>query len=245
MSHPTSPTFRFLRAFNAKGLRDYAGSKTKVGRNTAQYFQGDTLTDRLVRELCADRVLPIKEVAEACEFFAVVRKYLRTPTVVDLCAGHGLVGMLFAVHQRETQRVILCDRRRPQSFEPTLAAVVRAAPWVEGQVEYREGRIEHLASDLPSGAGVVGVHACGRLTDRCLDLARALEGPVAVLPCCRDHGLNEAPPGLREALGEDVAYDVHRTYRLESAGYRVRWRAIPESVTPMNRVLIGVRRDGA
>lgn len=243
MSPTQSPSFRFLRAFNSEGLSRYAGSKTRVGRNTAQYFQGDTLTDRLLRELCADRVLPIKEVAEACEFFAAVRKYVRTEVVVDLCAGHGLAGMLFAIHQRETQRVILCDRRRPQSHAATLAAVVRAAPWVEGQIEYREGRLEHLAPELPAGAGVLGVHACGRLTDQCLEVARTLRGPVAVLPCCRDHGLNEAPPGLREALGEDVAYDVHRTYALESAGYRVRWRSIPETVTPMNRVLIGVARD--
>ena len=60
------------------------------------------------------------------------------------------------------------------------------------------------------------------------------------MPCCRANALSGAPEGLRQALGEDVAYDVHRTYRMENAGYRVRWREIPEAITPMNRVLIAV-----
>jgi len=235
--------FRFLRALNAPGLSTYAGSKTRVGRNTAQYFEGATLTDRLVRELCADRALPIKELVEACEFFAVTRKYLRSETVVDLCAGHGLAGILFAVFQRETTQVLLCDRRRPASFEVVLAAVTRAAPWIEDQVRYLDGPIERSQSKLPQGAAVIGVHACGKLTDQCLDIACDLGGPVAVLPCCRDHNLSAAPPALAEALGGDVAYDVHRTYTLEDRGYRVRWREISSAITPMNRVLIGVPRE--
>ena len=50
---------------------------------------------------------------------------------------------------------------------------------------------------------------------------------------------------LRLALGDDVAYDVHRTYRLERAGWRVRWRDLPKAITPMHRVLIAVPGDGA
>ncbi|MEM9408868.1 MAG: hypothetical protein AAGA81_22750, partial [Acidobacteriota bacterium] len=58
----------------------------------------------------------------------------------------------------------------------------------------------------------------------------------------RAHAHNPAPVGLRQALGDDVAYDVHRTYALENQGYQVRWREIPEEITPMNRVLIAVPR---
>jgi hypothetical protein len=86
------------------------------------------------------------------------------------------------------------------------------------------------------------VHACGKLTDDCLDIARRLGGPAAVLPCCRSKRCNPAPLGLRAALGDDVAYDVQRTYTMEAAGHRVRWRSIPEVITPMNRVLIASAR---
>ena len=38
-----------------------------------------------------------------------------------------------------------------------------------------------------------------------------------------------------------AATDTDRTYRLHAAGYTVRWRYIPEAITPMNRVLIATR----
>jgi len=235
--------FRLLRAFNDEELRRYAGSKARIGPRIAKHFAGDTLVERLVRELASERALPQKEVVEAFEFFAVVRKYLRrTPVVVDLCSGHGLAGLLFAVMERRTEEVVHCDKRKPAGFERVWSACTRVAPWIESKVRYVEGRLAHTRAELPAGSAVIGVHACGTLTDTCLEIALELGGPVAVLPCCRAKARNAAPEGLRQALGEDVAYDVERTYALERSGYRVRWREIPEAVTPMNRVLIALIR---
>lgn len=232
--------FRLLRAFNAPSLRGYAGVKTRIGRNCLPHFAGDGLADRLVRALADERALPVKEVVEAFEFFAVTRRHLRNcETIVDLCSGHGLAGILFGIYERRPERVILCDKRKPDYHAHVLRAAIRVAPWVEQKVEYREGKLERLKSDLPAGAAVLGVHACGGLTDQCLEIAADLGGPFAVLPCCRAHAQNPAPMGLRGALGEDVAYDVDRTYAMEARGYRVRWREIPSEITPMNRVLIG------
>jgi hypothetical protein len=238
--------FRLLRVFDDDRLRAYAGSKTRIGRNALPHFAGDSLAERLVRELAAERALPIKEVAEAFEFFAAARKYLRrTPTIVDLCSGHGLAGILFAAFERRTQEVLLCDRRKPLCFEHVWRACTRAAPWIEPKVRYVEGDLEETRAALPPGSAVLGVHPCGTLTDTCIEIALALGGPLAVLPCCRANAKNTAPQGLRQALGEDVAYDVERTYALERGGLRVRWRTIPEAITPMNRVLIGVPRAAA
>ena len=235
--------FRILRAFNDDKLRRYAGTKTRIGRNALPHFSGDTLAERLVRELAHERALPIKEVVEAFEFFAVVRKYLRrTPTIVDLCSGHGLAGILFAVFERRTQEVVLCDRRKPLHFEHVWRACTKTAPWIENKVRYLEGDLSGSRASLPTGSAVIGVHACGTLTDTCIEIALDLEGPLAVMPCCRANASNTAPMGLRQALGEDVAYDVDRTYAIERRGYRVRWREIPDAVTPMNRVLIAVQR---
>jgi hypothetical protein len=237
--------FRLLRAFNDDALRDYAGVKARIGRNTLPYFAGDTLAERLVRELAHERALPIKEVVEAFEFFAVVRKYLaRAPTVADLCSGHGLAGLLFAVFERRTDRVLSCDKRRPACYEKVRRACARAAPWIEGKVHYLEGELSRTRASLPAGSAVVGLHACGTLTDTCIEIGLETGGPFAVMPCCRAKARNTAPAGLRQALGEDVAYDVDRTYTIERRGHRVRWREIPESVTPMNRVLIAVPRTG-
>ena len=237
-----STPFRMLRAFNDPSLHVIAGSKTHIGKNTIALFQGSTLTDSLVRELAHERALGIKEVTEAFEFYAAIRKHVRNECIVDLCCGHGLAGLLFAVFDRKTQKVMLCDRSRPRGFELVWRAALRAAPWVEEKVSYHTGTLEEIAPRLPKGSTVLAVHACGRLTDDCLAIARDLGGPAAVLPCCRSHDGHPAPYSLRNALGDDVAYDVHRTYAMEEAGHKVRWRSIPEAITPMNRVLIAEAR---
>ena len=236
--------FRILRAFNDASLRDYANAKARVGKNAVPYFQGDTLPERLVRALAAERALSVKEMVEAFEFFAVTRRYLRrAPVLIDLCSGHGLAGLLFGIFERGVGAVVLQDRRRPPNFEPVWRACTSLAPWLEDKVRYVERDLAHAADDLPPGSAAISVHACGRLTDRCLEIGARLGGPLAAMPCCRDHTLNPAPEGLRQALGEDVAYDVERTYTLERQGYRVRWREVPEAITPMNRVLIAVPRE--
>ena len=64
--------------------------------------------------------------------------------------------------------------------------------------------------------------------------------PLAVMPCC--HRLAPGPPVLERALGIEMAGDIHRTYRLERLGYRVRWIDVPAEITPMHRILVGTRQ---
>ena len=78
---------------------------------------------------------------------------------------------------------------------------------------------------------------------RTLDAALACGGRVAVMPCCYPKRHYAGPVGLVQGLGIEVAWDIERTYRLENAGYDVQWSAVPKSVTPMNRILIGRPRD--
>ena len=84
-------------------------------------------------------------------------------------------------------------------------------------------------------------HGCGALTDQTLDLAIAMKGHVAVMPCCCHPKRPEAPEVMYRELGVKDGVDVDRTYRLNSAGYRVLWRYIPEDITPMNRIILGSR----
>ena len=114
------------------------------------------------------------------------------------------------------------------------------APWVRPKVRWVTGRLEDATAHLEPATSILAIHACGDATDRCLDVALACRGHVAVMPCCyRETG--GAPAALHSALGAGIATDVHRTYRLEAAGYAVQWTAIPVEITPMNRSLVGQR----
>ena len=193
----------------------------------------------VVRELAKQKTLPVKEILESFEFFARVRKYVRSTCVTDLCCGHGLTGILFALFERSVERVVLIDRQQPPSHAKALAAAIRVGPWVADKVRYQTARMKEVAAYLEPATSVIAIHACGTLTDRCIDCALEAGGAVALMPCCYHDRSCEAPPALQLSLGTRLAFDIDRTYRLEAAGYRVRWNAIPEEITPMNRVLIG------
>lgn len=202
--------------------------------------------DRLALALCERRATSLKELLESAEFYMRTRRRLRGAVVVDLCAGHGLVGLLFAAFERSVAQVRLLDKRKPPCAEKILEAVTSVAPWVAEKVVYIEASLSEAGAHIPDGAGVVAVHACGVRTDRCLELAMRRGSAVAVMPCCYAQTAKAAPRALQRALGSELTTDIDRTYRLERAGYAVDWSSIPEAITPMSRILVGVPdRSGA
>ena len=115
--------------------------------------------------------------------------------VVEWCAGRGHLGRTLS--ERLDRRALLLER------DPDLCAPAR------GVVE-RPG-VRHVCVDvladavhaaLPAQAAFVGLHACGRLTDRMLDVALAHgAAAIAAAPCCA-HRLFGAPHyAPRSALG--------------------------------------------
>ena len=195
-----------------------------------------------MRAIAAERLLPIKEVLESFELFARVRRSSKSKFVADLCCGHGLLGILFAMFERKVQRVVLIDRNEPASRRKLLAVATEVAPWIADKIDDREARIGIHDDWIEPGVTIVSSHACGSLSDLCIDIAIKSGGPIAILPCCYPRSACRAPLALQTSLGLETAFDVDRTYRLEAAGYRVRWATIPREITPMNRILYGEPR---
>ncbi len=231
--------FRLLRELDPRCL-GYTGY---IDERSARWFVGDSLAARFARALGARRAVAMKEVVESFEFFAAVRKDARAADLVDLCAGHGLVGALFALHERRVEAVHLVDRNPPASRAAVLAAAAEVGPWTAAKFTLHDRQLKRAAPDLPLGAAVVAVHACGERTDRAIDIGLALGGPIAVMPCCHSKRRCPSSPALARELGHELAIDVDRTYRMEAAGYNVRWTDVAEEITPKNRILVGRRRS--
>lgn len=235
----SAPGYKFFRQLNTLEDRSWVGSKTTFSLVTARrHFASDRLQDKLARALGAEGVLPVKEVLECCEFFERIREHTRAEVVADLCCGHGLLGLLFALFERGTREVILSDGRIPESQTRVIDCICQLAPWVREKVRVHRMDIAEVIPVLPEHTSVVSAHACGLLTDACIDLAIGKRGAIGVLPCCHPERLYPGPPAFRLALGARMAFDIDRTYRLERAGYRVRWSEIPAEITPMNRILV-------
>ncbi|MCR9243895.1 MAG: hypothetical protein NXI31_02610 [bacterium] len=229
--------FRFLRHFNDLELARGVDRRKRLLPADAAAFPGDGAVDRFARALCRHRATNLRELCESFEFFALARKHSRAGEVADLCGGHGLVGALFAVFEPSVERVIVLDRSRPASFDLVCAAAEEVAPRVRGRIEYAEVTIRNAARRVAPTAGLVAVHACGAKTDAALDLALANGQPVACMPCCHPVSRSTAPAAVKREFAHD-AVDIHRTYRLEAAGYHVRWSAISERITRKNRVIL-------
>ena len=194
-----------------------------------------------------------KEVKEALAFFHATQKFVkRKALVIDCCGGHGLVGALYVRFGRAARAVVI-DKFRPPAFDH-LGAALELPPGVLAYAEAdvttelpRQLALAKAAGHSPTDVIVVAVHACAHLTDRVADAC--INGGVdfAVMPCCH----RDATPGstmrqVASALGIHVhaAVDVARLGAWASRGYDCRFRTIDDSITPENRVLIGLAPRG-
>ncbi|MEM6930744.1 MAG: methyltransferase [Myxococcota bacterium] len=231
----SDPRFKVFRSFNRPELAPRARLRKHMSARALPAFGGAGPATRIAQALADHHALAVKEVVESFELHYRVRRRIRGPRMADLCAGHGLVGLLFAT-ERAVEHVLLVDRVRPPAFGRALDAVASVFPQIRDKVSFIEADVRSV--ELPPGTRSVAVHACGEATDACLDRAITANGAIAVMPCCYQNAGRDAPAGLRDALGVQTATDVHRTYRLEQAGFAVDWSAIPSAVTPMNRILL-------
>ena len=157
-----------------------------------------------------------------------------------MVVGAGIAGMQASLDLANSEyKVYLVDKTEPPSRQKLLELTIRVAPWIEGKIINLEEKISPESEWLEEGMSVIGTHACGVLTDLCIDVAIKTGGAVAVLPCCYPHSKCTAPIALQTNLGPETAFDIDRTYKLEKAGYHVHWDSIPASITPMNRIITG------
>jgi len=204
-------------------------SRARLNRTTRAAFPGETLFDALGRAVSDAECLPRKELYEAWAVAKRVRRRLRGGPILEVAAGHGLLSYMLLLLDKTSGPATCVDRRRPASAGRLEAALCAVWPRLAGQLEYREARASEV--EVPEGALVISVHACGRLTDRVLDLAIGAGAPVAVLPCCQSTKSCDTG-GLEGWLEGRLAVDVTRALRLRSAGYRTHTVTIPTRSPP-------------
>ena len=202
MAQKPSNRFRFFPQLNDLAETNWLKSTNSLySRQVEEYFSTDKIQDVLLRELAAQRLLPIKEVFESFELFARIRKASRAEVVADLCCGHGLLGILFAMFERKVARVLLIDKDEPESRQRLLEIVGKLAPWATDKIENRSQMITSDDEWIQPGFSIVSSHACGVLSDLCIEIAIKCGGPLAILPCCYPKSACEAPAALQTGLG--------------------------------------------
>jgi len=211
-------------------------SKSRLTDRDLGRFSGDTLFDRVARAVCHAGCLPRKELYEAWEVARRVRRLFRGGRVVDLGAGHGLLGQVMLLLDDSSPEALAVDTTLPASSTTLHDALVQEWPRLAGRVAFVTTGIEGV--ELHATDVVVSSHACGALTDVVIARAVAARARVAVLPCC--HDLNACDAGaLGGWVDGPLAVDILRAVSLEAHGYRVWTQTIDGDITPKNRLLIG------
>jgi hypothetical protein len=210
-------------------------SKARLTSHDLGRFTADTLFHRIARVVCGAGCLPRKELFEAWEVARRVRRRFRGGRVVDLCAGHGLLGQIMLLLDDTSSEVLVVDQALPASCETLAHAMAAKWPRLQGRIVRLETALERVP--LATDDVVVSVHACGALTDTVISLATASRSRLAVMPCC--HDLDSAQTGgLTGWLNGPLAVDVVRASNLRALGWEVWTQRIPPAITPHNRLLM-------
>ena len=152
---------------------------------------------------------------------------------------------------------VVVDLYQPTSFNNLRSAWTESDESVKYHIAdvsspgWLASLLDKEASNLePSEIGVVSCHACSLLSD---ELIRACTGSgvdFALMPCCHGEDSRKGKMMLNTAkmlgIPHDVLIDIARLGIIEaSPGYKGSMRSIDSSITPQNRVLLGLRESEA
>jgi Methyltransferase domain len=203
------------------------------------------LLDELARVVCPTRCIPRKELFEAWAMALYVQEaFPECQRVADLASGHGLLSwaLLALANDNSSHRSAVCiDIQMPLAAEILQHAMEDHWPVFKGQWDYVQGKLECLEPD-PSTL-LLGVHCCGVLSDRIIDLTIQGNCPLALVPCCHSRKCLGGPDqwkDLDEASESNITdyIDSQRIQQLRAAGFTVWERTIPKLFTPKNRIIL-------
>jgi hypothetical protein len=237
LPHINPPVFKAFKQFNRQDVSWLYQAKFKALHHVNEIFPSRRMPDKVARILCEHRLINVKELIESFEFFQRVRHRIASEHVADLCCGHGMVGVLFALLERKVKHVYLLDLKFPKSSQRMIDVLHEEFPWVKDKIHYVQRSVKNAWQDLPADCNCVAIHACGARSDWSIQTAQRLNASLAVMPCCYTPQVYHGPRALKDHLGTALSVDIARTYDLERLNYQVTWQEIPDIITPMNRIL--------
>ena len=111
-------------------------SKGRLTDRDLGRFPGETLFDRIARAVCHARCLPRKELFEAWEVARRVRRLFRGGRIVDLGAGHGLLGQILLILDDTSPGVVAADTQLPPSCAKLHQSLLETWPRLRGRITF-------------------------------------------------------------------------------------------------------------
>jgi len=182
--------------------------------------------------------LRVKELFETFEAYKRIGQHIyeqwrdgHVDNVYDVCAGHGLLGILLA-HRLPKLSVACVDAEKRPAFEHYLA-VARDVGLPLQNIRYVECDIASLT--LEPRSYLVCIHACNELTRIALEKATGAGACYAAMPCCIRDGIyfkriKHVDDRTRYAVAAGVIAGQFRAAKIT---------AIDERITNRNLIILG------
>jgi len=207
------------------------------------YVEEATLSgelSRMVAEISRrhPEYLRVKELFETVEAYRRIGQNIyerwrdgQVRRIYELCAGHGLLGLLLAYRFPKLSVVCVDFEKRPAFEHYRAVAAELGLPF--DNVRYVESDI--AAVSLQPDSYVVCIHACNELTRVALEKAVAAGAWYAAMPCCIRDGIyfkriKHVDDRVRYAAAVGLIAGQFQAYKLT---------AIDERITNRNLIILG------
>ncbi|RZA21507.1 MAG: methyltransferase [Proteobacteria bacterium] len=223
-------------------------------RDFVRFADAESLLFReLASVVCKVGVLPEKELFECWQMAELVhREFSETLHVVDMAAGHGLLGwmlVLLAFYEKNSffRTAVCIDIKKPKSAVALAAAFKERWPELADSVHFVECQIESVRASRGMSTLFVATHACGGLSDQVILSAVAGGCSIGIMPCC--HSLRNQSCTL-SALGEisgiasdgiepnPHSIDRFRIRALSALGYSVTESSISADISSYHKIIL-------
>ena len=229
-----------------------------------EFDDNSSIFHKFARAVCRANKVPRKELFEAWamalyvhQMFPQRRLHDGTANITrfaDLACGHGLVSWaLLVLYDQENGELseeeklpdisaVCIDISMPLAADRIRTEMLEEWPHLEDRWDYVEASVDGI---IPSPSTLlVGVHACGQLSDTVIANAIYGNSPLVLIPCChtkrsldREQRSNFGLPDQMMDLSSYI--DQCRIDNLRNeASYKVLDTRISESITPKNRILL-------
>lgn len=187
-------------------------------------------------------------------YLASSQKLSRKKLLIDAAGGHGGVALVFRAFRR-VERAIVVDMYEPQSFANLRSAWMPEDEGTSSEVRFqrgdlgRPGWLKSLLEEeavAAEDAVLVACHACSLLSDELIRQCIACEVEFAIMPCCQgeesQRGQMMRNTGKLLDIEHGTVIDLTRLGVIDgSPGYKAMMKCIDPSITPQNRILLGLR----
>lgn len=191
-------------------------------------------------EFCKVAGIKQKHLTKVERFYSEVSPYVGNKRIVNLCAGNSLLAWYFLMGG-VTEEALSIDLKSTKKYQTLRDLIKKVRPDLDAMHTFLERDIYDSELGIQADDFILGLHACGNLTDRVIEIAVETGASFAIVPCCYRPDRQLLRPQqykIPQDKSREEVVDLLRAEYVSEKGREVSLREIKSFPSPMNRLLL-------